>query len=83
MQVVPLTQPVAPFQFCPPHWPHFGTVPEVAEDVVARVVLVDDATVDVLFEAIVAVTGLLVDILDETTTAPGPATVVVRLPLST
>jgi hypothetical protein len=48
----------------------------------ATAVLVDDAAADVLFEAVVAVASLLVEILDDTTTAPGPATVVVRLPLS-
>ena len=82
MQAVPLTQLVAPLQFWPPHWPHFGTVPEPGgvEDVA---IIVEDATADVLFEAVMVVAGLLVEIPDETSTAPGPATVVVRLPLST
>jgi hypothetical protein len=87
VQVEPAAQVVDPVYPIPPHCPHFATVPPAAaEDVVAAEleVLLDDTEVErVVLGALLVVVGL--DEMDEelTTAPPGPATEVVRDPLST
>lgn len=85
MQVVPETQVPLPVHPSPAHWLHFASVPPAAaEDVVA-------AALELLLEVDVesVVPGELVvvgwdEVTEElTTTPPGPATEVVREPLST
>ena len=78
--MVPETQPPLPVQFWPPHCEYFGSVPDTTVEVVATLETVEVARV--VPEAVVPTADVELPPEEETTTPPGPATDVVKDPLS-